>query len=143
MILPDTTLLVYAYNEDAPVHSAARAWIEELFSGAEPVALTWATVGGFLRVCTSRAVMEKPLRVSSALEIVDQWLAQSSIRLIRPGEQHWPILKRLLAAINLGGNLITDAHLAALAIEHDCEIYSTDTDFARFAGLRWRNPLQR
>jgi toxin-antitoxin system PIN domain toxin len=142
MILPDTTLLVYAYNKDASHYGSARKWLEELFSGTESAALTWATVTGFLRVCTNRAVMERPLRISLALDVIDEWLAHPTIRMIRPGDRHWPILKELLAAINVGGNLITDAHLAALAIEHDCELCSTDTDFARFPGLRWRNPLR-
>lgn len=143
MILPDTNLLIYAYNSDAPQHATARAWVERHFSGAELVALTWATLGGFLRVCTNRSILEKPLRLSRAVAIIDEWLAQPSIRIIRPGEQHWPILRKLFLHINLGGNLVTDAHLAALAIEHDCVLYSTDTDFARFPGLRWRNPLSR
>jgi uncharacterized protein len=142
MILPDTALLIYAYNEDAPQHQAAREWIEQHFSGSEPLALTWVTLGGFLRVCTSRRIMERPLRISQVIQIIDQWLEQPCIRVIRPGERHWVILKGLLSALDVGGNLVTDAHLAALAIEHDCELHSTDADFARFEGLRWTNPLK-
>jgi len=143
VILPDTNILIYAYNEDAPEHKAARAWLENRLSGAEPVALAWATISGFLRVSTNARIIEKPLHITKATEIIDEWLVQPSIRIIRPGERHWPILKKLLTMINLGGNLITDAHLAALAIEHDCELCSTDTDFARFTELRWTNPLRR
>lgn len=142
MILPDTNLLIYAYNEDAPEHKAAHTWLEQIFLSAEPVALTWVTLSGFLRVSTNARIMEKPLRIAKATEIIDEWLAHPSTRIIRPGERHWSILKKLLLTINLGGNLITDAHLAALAIEHDCELCSTDTDFARFANLRWSNPLR-
>lgn len=143
MTLPDTSLLVYAYNTDAAGHRVAREWLEQLFSEAQPIALTWATLSGFLRVCTNRSVMERPLRISQALEIVDEWLARPSVRMIRPGERHWSIFRGLLVAVNLGGNLITDAHLAALAIEHGCDICSTDVDFARFPGLRWQNPLAK
>jgi len=142
VILPDTNILVYAYNANAPEHKAARSWFEQRLSDAEPVALTWATISGFLRITTNARIMEKPIRISKATEIIDQWLTQPAIRVIRPGERHWTILKKLLTTINLGGNLITNAHLAALAIEHDCELCSSDTDFARFPGLRWHNPLR-
>lgn len=143
MILPDTNLLVYAYNRDAPQHDVAHSWLEERLSGVEPIAFTWATLGGFLRLCTSRWVMASPVSIQQAISATDEWLAQPSVRIIRPGEMHWAILRRMLLAVNLGGNLVTDAHLAALAIEHDCELCSADTDFARFPGLRWRNPLRR
>ena len=143
MILPDTNLLVYAYNADAPQHKRARLWLEESFSSDEPLALTWATLGGFLRVCTNRRAMAKPASIGQAIEIIDQWLAHPTAHIIRPGERHWSILTAMLQAIQLGGNLVSDAHLAALALEHDCELYSTDNDFARFPGLRWRNPLGR
>src|SRR5207248_2200704 len=91
VILPDTNILIYAYNEDALKHQAARAWLEQYLSGAEPVALTWATMSGFLRVSTNARLMEKPLRIAKAMEIIDEWHAQPSIRIIRPGERHWPI----------------------------------------------------
>lgn len=143
MILPDTSLLLYAYNVDAADHAAARLWLQELFSGAEPVAFTWTTLTGFLRISTNRRAMAKPAPVAEAISWVDDWLAQPSSRIIRPGKRHWPILQSLLSAVRIGGDLVTDAHLAALAIEHDCELHSADTDFARFPGLRWRNPLRR
>jgi uncharacterized protein len=143
MILPDTNLLVYAYNEGASQHRAARSWLEGLLSGPEPIALTWPTLGGFLRISTNRRIAKEPASIQEAIAVVDGWLRQPIIRILRPGERHWPILQRMLLAVNVGGNLVTDAHLAALAVEHDCELCSTDTDFARFPGLRWRNPLLR
>lgn len=85
--------------------------------------------------------MEYPLPVSGALAIVREWLEQPVVRVIRPSERHWQILEALLAAVQVGGNLVADAHLAALAIEHDCELCSTDSDFARFKPVRWRNPI--
>ncbi|HEV2840482.1 MAG TPA: type II toxin-antitoxin system VapC family toxin [Chthoniobacterales bacterium] len=141
MILPDTNLLIYAYNRDARQHASAHSWLEENLAGVEPIALTWATLSGFLRVCTNRRAVAKPISVEQAIEIVDEWLAQPTVHIIRPGERHWSILTRMLQALKVGGNLVSDAHLAALAIEHDCELCSPDSDFARFPELRWRNPL--
>jgi len=143
MILPDTNLLVYAYNEGASQHRAARSWLEEHLSGPEPIALTWATLSGFLRIATNRRIAKEPASIQQAIAVVDGWLMQPVVRIIRPGERHWPILQRMLLALNVGGDLVSDAHLAALAVEHDCELCSTDTDFARFPELRWRNPLGR
>lgn len=141
--MPDTNLLVYAYNRDAAQHPAAQSWLKESLSAREPVAFTWMTLAGFLRLCTSARIMPRPITIGEAAETVDVWLAQPNTRMIRPGDRHWSILRSILMAVNAGGNLVTDAHLAALAIEHDCELCSTDTDFAKFPGLRWRNPLRR
>lgn len=142
MILPDTNLLVYAYNRDDPQHSAAEFWLRNILKSTEPIALTWATINGFLRVITNRRAMARPASLQQAMAIIDEWLAEPALHIIRPGEGHWPILQRMLRAVKVGGNLVSDAHLAALAIEHDCELCSADTDFARFPGLRWRNPLR-
>lgn len=142
MILPDTNLLVYAYNRDDSQHSAAELWLRSTLASRVPIALPWVTIGGFVRVITNRRALARPVSVEQAISIVDEWLAEPAIHLIRPGEGHWPILQRMLRAVKVGGNLVTDAHLAALAIEHDCELCSADTDFARFPGLRWRNPLR-
>lgn len=143
MILPDTNLLVYAYNRRAREHEAAGKWLEAQFSGHQPIALTWPVLNGFLRVTTSARVLEEPISIQQGTEVVNQWLSWPGARIIRPGERHWTILQDLLLGVNLGGNLVMDAHLAALAIEHDCELCSADTDFARFPGLRWSNPLAR
>jgi len=141
VIIPDVNLLIYAYNRDAPHHARARTWWENLLNSDSPVALPWVTVLGFIRLMTHRTVLVTPLTPRRAMEHVGSWIAQTNVELLDPGERHLEILDRMLAVLGTGGNLITDAHLAALAIEHQCELCSNDTDFARFPGLRWRNPL--
>lgn len=141
MILPDLNLVVYAYNRDAPHHAAARAWWEELLNNTQPVAVPWVVVLGFVRLMTHRAVLIAPLSPADAIAIVREWFAQPNVERLDPGPQHIDVLDRLLAAVGTAGNLTTDAHLAALAIEHQCELHSNDNDFTRFPGLRWRNPL--
>lgn len=141
MKLLDVNLLLYAVNSDSPKHGAARGWIEDVFSGEERVALSWPVLLGFLRLTTSPRVLQRPLLVDDALAIIDGWLALPSALVLLPGQEHWHILRSLLAETGSGGNLTTDAHLAALAIEHGAELCSTDSDFARFPKLRWLNPL--
>lgn len=142
MILPDVNLLVYAYNEAAPQHDAARDWFENLMSREHPVALTWAVVLGFVRLVTHQAVLAAPLAPADALDRVEEWLARDHVQLIEPGPRHVKILRDLFDALGVAGPLTTDAHLAALAIEHQCDLASNDVDFGRFPGLRWRNPLR-
>ena len=141
MIVPDLNLVIYAYNRDAPKHAAARAWWERLLNGTEPVAVPWVVVLGFVRLMTHRSVLIHPMPAGDALTHVRSWFARSNVERLDPGPQHLDLLDRLLAALGTGGNLTTDAHLAALAIEHQCELHSNDADFSRFPGLRWRNPL--
>jgi toxin-antitoxin system PIN domain toxin len=141
VILPDLNLVVYAHNADAPDHAASRAWWETLLNGTEPVAIPWAVALGFVRLMTHRAVLGTPMRPPTAVAHVRSWFAQPLVETLDPGPRHLDILARLLAAAGTAGNLTTDAHLAALAIEHQCELHSNDTDFARFPGLRWRDPL--
>jgi uncharacterized protein len=141
MILPDVNLLVYAYNLDAPRHAAAASWWEDLLSGDQPVQLAWATMLGFIRLMTHRSILLEPLSPVAALAHLRSWLGRPNVEILEPGPRHLEILGRLLGAAGVGGNLTTDAHLAALAIEHQCELHSNDSDFARFPGLRWRNPL--
>lgn len=141
MILPDVNLLIHAYNSESPVHEAARAWWEGLLNGSQPVGLPWASMLGFIRVSTHRQIFASPLPVVMACTHVRAWLAQPSVMVLDPGGRHAEILFRLLESLGTAGNLTTDAHLAALAIEHQAELHSTDADFARFPGLRWSNPL--
>jgi toxin-antitoxin system PIN domain toxin len=141
MILPDMNLLVHAYNADSRVHDAARAWWEELLNGTRPVGLAWAAVLGFVRIATHRQILTNPMPVSLACAHVRAWMAQSYVTVLDPGARHAEILFGLLEALGTAGNLTTDAHLAALAIEHQAELHSTDADFSRFVGLRWSNPL--
>ena len=141
MILPDINLLVYAYNQHAPRHAEARAWWEGLLNGPGAVGIPWAVACGFVRLMTHPAVVVDPLDPSKALHHVRSWFDQPLVEVLDPGPRHLEILGRLLDAAGVAANLTTDAHLAAIAIEHQCELHSSDTDFARFPGLRWRNPL--
>lgn len=143
MIIPDVNLLVYASNVDEPFHGRAKRWLEEALSGAEPVGLAWNVLLGFLRLTTRANVLPKPLEVEQALGIVDSWLRLPVVRIIEPGPRHLELLRQLLTIAGTRGDLTSDAHLAAIAIEHDAEVYSSDADFGRFAGLRWRNPLMQ
>ena len=141
MILPDVNLLVYAYIEDAPAHAAAKAWWEGCLSQTQPVGLAWVVLLGFVRLMASRRVLLEPMPAAEAVEQCRAWLAQPNARIVTPGPSHLDVLSSLLAGPAIGASLVTDAHLAALAIEHQAELHSNDSDFSRFAGLRWRNPV--
>ena len=141
MILPDINLLLHAYNSESPVHTAARHWWERLLNGTRPVGLSWVGVLGFIRIATHQRILANPLPVSTVCAHVRAWLAQPYVDILEPGARHVEIVFGLLESLGTAGNLTTDAHLAALAIEHQAELHSTDADFARFPGLRWTNPL--
>ena len=142
MIVPDINLLVFAHNADAPLHRPARAWWEALLTRGEPVGLPWVVVLGYIRIMTHPAVLERPLRPAEALADVRRWLARPSVELMSPGPRHLDLLEHMLGTLAVAGNLTTDAHLAALAVEFQAEVHSNDRDFARFPGLRWRDPLE-
>lgn len=141
MILPDVNLLVYAYNADAPLHAKARAWWEAILNEVQPVAIPWVVSCGFIRLMTHPRVLPRPLAPGKSIAHVRSWLERPFVQIVEPGNRHLDILESLLREVGVGGNLVTDATLAALAIEHQCELHSNDTDFGRFSGLRWRNPL--
>ena len=141
MIIPDVNLLIYAYNSDAPHHPIAKVWWEDVLSSERPVGLPWATMLGFIRLMTHRAVLLTPLEPQRAVAIVGSWHARPNAVVLEPGPRHLDILSGALKALGTAGNLTTDAHLAALAIEHQGELCSNDADFARFPGLQWFNPL--
>ncbi len=143
MILPDTNLFIYSVNRNSPSHEAARAWLEKALSGGEPLLLAWVVILGFLRITTKIGLHDRPLTVDSACSFVQTWLNHPSVSIAHPGPEHGLILRRFLQQVGTAGNLTNDAHLAALAIEHDAVLVSADNDFARFPGLRWKNPLQR
>ena len=142
MILPDINLLVFAHNAAAPQHEAARRWWEDLLTREQPVGLPWAVTFGFVRLVTHPAVLTQPLDPAAALDRVDSWFAQTCVQPLDPGPRHLSIVRTLFAATNVAGRLTTDTHLAALAIEHQCELHSNDNDFERFPGLRWHNPIR-
>ena len=141
MKIPDANLLLYAVDEQSPRHAGARAWLERTLSGPETVGLTWPVLLAFLRVSTKARVFERPLDVSEALDLVDEWLDQPCTTMLGPTDRHSAVLRTLLEPLGSAGNLTSDAHLAAIAIEHGAEVCSCDTDFARFPGLRWNDPL--
>ena len=141
MILVDANLLIYASADVLPQHGRARAWLDERLNGAAPVGLPWASLLGFLRVATNPRVLERPATVVDAWRQVLAWLGCDPVWIPDPDDRHREILGRLLQAPGVHANLVPDAHLAALAIEHGLILCSTDGDFARFAGLRWENPL--
>ncbi len=142
MKLLDVNLLLYARDEAAPRHPAALAWLERTLSGTETVGFAWAVLLGFVRISTKRTVFPNPLSPTTALDLVDGWLAQPCVTVVHPTERHAGILRDLIIRVGAAGNLTTDAHLAALAIEHGAQLYSADADFSRFPGLRWVDPLR-
>jgi uncharacterized protein len=141
VIVVDLNLLLYATNQNAIQHARARQWWERCLSEGTPVGLAWAVIVGFVRLTTNPRVMPHPISAADAIGVVDQWLSEPAVEIIEPTERHWDILKELLAALGTAGNLTSDAHLAALAIERGAQLASTDNDFSRFAGLRWSNPI--
>lgn len=141
MIIPDVNLLVYAYNSDAPHHQQAKTWWEQGVRGRQPVAIPWVVALGFLRIMTSRAVLPRPMGVGTALGHVRSWLDQPTVLLLQPGPRHLGILTSFGEAGVLTAALMTDAHIAALAIENQATVHSNDSDFSRFPGLHWTNPL--
>ncbi|HLX44469.1 MAG TPA: type II toxin-antitoxin system VapC family toxin [Bryobacteraceae bacterium] len=142
MIVPDVNILLHAYNADSKVHSPAKEWWEETVAGPRPVGLPWASILGFIRLITRRGVFPNPIPPVEAARRVRTWLALPAVQIITPGESHAEILFGLLEHLGTAGDLTTDAHLAALAIEYQAELASTDVDFARFPKLRWFNPLR-
>jgi toxin-antitoxin system PIN domain toxin len=143
MIVPDINLLVYAYNADAPLHLKAKEWWENTLNDGRPVGLVWAAMIGFVRLMTHPRVVLSPMCPTEATQRVRDWLAVPSVQILNPGPRHIHVLESLLADLGVAAQLTTDAHLAAIAIEYQCELHSNDMDFGRFAGLRWVNPLSR
>lgn len=137
MRTPDVNVLLHAVNDDSPQHAPARAWIEASFARPAGVGFAWAALLGFLRLATRPGIFARPLPIESALGVVDAWLQHPAAHVLPPTERHAGVLARLLLGAGSGGNLVADAHLAALAIEHHAELGSFDRDFDRFAGLRW------
>jgi len=141
MILIDVNLLLYAHDSASVQHEAARVWLENTFSEPEAVGLAWVTILGFLRISTNPRLYKHGPSLAEATTIVSGWLDQPLVTILHPGERHWEILRQLLVEGQASGPLVTDAHLAALAIENGATLATTDRDFARFPGLRLLNPL--
>jgi len=141
MIVPDVNLLLYAHINAFPRHRDARKWWEGLLGGQVEVGVSSPALFGFVRIATNRKVFDPPMSVEAAFERVESWFTRSSVRFLQPGPRHLEIAASLLRQLGSAGNLTTDAQLAALAIENQAELHSNDSDFGRFPGLRWVNPL--
>jgi hypothetical protein len=141
MVLPDVNVLVYAHREDTANHSACREWLEGAINGDEAYAMSELVLSGFVRVVTHPKVFGRPSRGTDAFAFAEQLRQQSNCVRVEPGPRHWDVFRRLCTESGAKGNLVPDAYFAALAIESGCEWISTDRDFSRFKGLRWRHPL--
>jgi hypothetical protein len=142
MILLDVNLLVYAHDETSRHHHQTRQWWEKQLNGPQLIGLSWVGLLGFIRLLTNPRIYRNPYPPAEILAIVGTWLEQPHVKIIHPSEEHFTLLAGLIRQIGTAGNLTTDAHLAALAIERGLILQTTDTDFARFPGLKWNNPLK-
>ena len=142
MKLVDANVLLYAVNVDARHHERARSWLDDALSGGDTVAFSWVALLAFVRLATKVELFPSPLSVDEAFERVDAWIGAAAAVVVTPGAEHARIVRRLLGAVGIGGNLVNDAHLAALAVEHRAVVVSFDNDFARFDGVRWEEPLR-
>ncbi|HVE63933.1 MAG TPA: type II toxin-antitoxin system VapC family toxin [Mycobacteriales bacterium] len=140
--LPDVNVLVYAHNRAAPRHQRFRDWLEEQVNASADFGLAELVLSSFIRVVTHPRVMAVPTPLVTAFDFVAGLRGQPNVVVVAPGAQHWEIFRSLATSVDARGNLVADAYLAALAIESGCEFVTTDRDFARFPGLRWRHPLR-
>lgn len=140
MKLVDINVLVYAVDDQTRFHGPAKAWLDRVLTGTETLAIPTAVSVGFIRLVTNPRVMKVPRRPHEAVAIVRGWLSRPNVTVPQPTGRHLDLLTELLEATGVGGNLVSDAHLAALAIEHGAELVSYDTDFSRFPGVVWSPP---
>ena len=141
MILVDANILLYAEDSLHPRHQQARLWWDGQLSQSGPVCLCWTVLSAFIRIGTNSRVFEQPLSLEQAMARIQSWLDQPCTRVIRSSDRHWAVFQQMLTDGQAVAGLVTDAHLAAIAIEHGCVLISTDSDFSRFPKLKWRNPL--
>jgi len=142
VILLDANILIYSYNRQAPQSLVIQNWLEQLLEGHETVALTWPVLWAFVRVITNSRVWDTPTTAADALGVVREWMAHPNVVLVEPGRRHLEILQEIIIQNGASGPLVSDAVLAAIAIEHGATLASTDQDFSRFENLRWINPLR-
>ena len=142
MILVDVNIPIHAINDNSPHHEKLRRWWDDRLSVPDPVGLAWVVCFGFVRIMTNPRIIRPALKLEDALEYVNSWMEQPCTAIVQPREGHWELAASLLREAGTAGNLTTDAHLAALAIQNGCELCTTDADFGRFSGLRWRNLLK-
>lgn len=136
----DANVLLYAANVDARHHTASREWLDAALAGADRVGFDWLVGVAFLRLATSRSVFPSPMSAAAASDQLGDWMAATGAVVVHPSTAHVAVMARLLEPTGSAGNLVNDAHIAALAIGHRAEIVSYDNDFTRFADVRWRRP---
>ncbi|HET7205812.1 MAG TPA: type II toxin-antitoxin system VapC family toxin [Terriglobales bacterium] len=141
MIVLDANILLYAYDTGSQHHLKARAWVESIFTEPEPVGLPWQVISAFLRIMTHPRLPGQRFTVEEAIGITTLWVDQPNVRTLAPTERHWGLFRHMIVEGQAAGALVSDAHLAAMTIEHGGVLHTTDRDFARFPGLRWTNPL--
>ena len=142
MILPHANLLLYAFNSDAPDHDRAAQWWETCLNENEPVGLTWLVLLAVLRISTKPGPFDPPASTSIVLDDIDAWLTRPHVRMLEPKSTHVQAIRSIAEPLGLGGDVMNDVHLAALALEYGAVVHTADNDFARFTGVRWHNPLQ-
>jgi hypothetical protein len=143
MIVLDANVLLYAYDVDAPNYRSARGYLEGIFSASDSVGIPLQSISAFLRISTQRGALRAPYTVGEAVEFVTEWLSLPQVRLLVPGDRYWSILRRMLLEGHVTGRSVTDAEIAAVTIEYGGELQTNDRGFARYPGLRWKNPLAK
>jgi uncharacterized protein len=138
--IPDVNVLLYAVDSNSPFHQLCLDWLNGALNGDDPLGFTWQSIAGFVRIGTNPRLLNRPMTVAEAFGFLEAWLACPPSRVLHPGTNHLAVLRRFLDAIGSGGNFTSDAHLAAIAFEHDGEVVSCDNDFGKFPGLKWFNP---
>ncbi|MGH3431843.1 MAG: type II toxin-antitoxin system VapC family toxin [Thermocrispum sp.] len=136
MKVVDANVLLYAVNSDTPQHAEARDWLDSALAGAEVVCFSWIVLLAFIRISTHPSIFSRPLAPTEALDVVEAWLSQPGAVVVEPTSRHLGVLRGMISAIGTAGNLVNDAHLAAILVEHGAEVVSFDSDFTRFDGLR-------
>jgi toxin-antitoxin system PIN domain toxin len=140
MILVDANVLLYAVSQRLPNHERSRRWLEEALSGGESIGFAWIVLLAFVRIATRTALFPRPLDATTAFDVVDNWLAARPSIVVQPTARHANVLRGLLEQTGTAGNVVSDAHLAALAIEHGARVCTFDRDFGRFDGVRVLTP---
>ncbi|MDQ3719554.1 MAG: type II toxin-antitoxin system VapC family toxin [Actinomycetota bacterium] len=140
MLLPDANVFLHAVNEPALEHEAAYAWLDETLQGTEAIGIAWVVALAFLRLTTHPSIFARSLTTERAAATLEAWMDEPQVIMVEPTRRHLPLLRGLLVATGTAGKLVSDAHLAALALEHDATVVSFDRDFGRFEGVSWRLP---
>jgi hypothetical protein len=142
MKLVDVNVLLYAANQADPRHEKMSAWLEAALNGEESIGVCWHVLIGFLRISTDPRAMARPLPMTAAVVLVNDWLSHPNVQLLTESDDHWQLLRELLQTAGAFGKIVSDVHLAAIAIGNQCTLASCDGDFSRFRRLRWENPIR-